>query len=120
MERGTLQLGSILSDEDDAVISAITVAEFATGIRLAHTDIQHDLRQAFLVNLLFVLPVVDYTAEIAERHADLLAHTQRAGRKRGPHDLIIAATAAATDRVLLTTDAKAGFSELPGVSVRII
>ncbi len=39
---------------------------------------------------------------------------------RGPRDLMIAATARATGRVLVTTDTKAGFGELPEVAVREI
>jgi tRNA(fMet)-specific endonuclease VapC len=40
----------------------------------------------------------------------------RSGRKRGAHDLIIAATAVATNRTVLTGDRKAQFGELPGVA----
>jgi tRNA(fMet)-specific endonuclease VapC len=47
----------------------------------------------------------------------LLAHVGRTGRARGAHDLIIAATAAARDRFVVSTDS-AGFADLPGVSVR--
>lgn len=50
---------------------------------------------------------------MAEHHAELLAHTRRSGRRRGPHDLMIAATAHATGRLLVTTDTKVGFGELP-------
>lgn len=48
-------------------------------------------------------------------HARLLAHVRRAGKPRGAHDLIIAATAAATARTLVTFDGKAAFDDLPGV-----
>lgn len=36
------------------------------------------------------------------QNAALLAHVRRAGRQRGAHDRIIAATTRATDRVLVT------------------
>jgi tRNA(fMet)-specific endonuclease VapC len=49
-----------------------------------------------------------------------LAHTRGHGRRRGPHDLIVAATALAAGRVLVTTDAAAAFEELPGLGVRLI
>jgi tRNA(fMet)-specific endonuclease VapC len=42
---------------------------------------------------------------------------RRAGRPRGAHDLIIAATAVATGRIVVTADGD-GFADLPGVSVR--
>jgi tRNA(fMet)-specific endonuclease VapC len=46
--------------------------------------------------------------------ATLLAAVRRSGRPRGAHDLIIAATAAASGRIILTADAT-GFNGLPGV-----
>ncbi len=44
-------------------------------------------------------------------------HVRRAGMPRGGHDLIIAAHALQTERMVLTFDAKARFGDLPGVSV---
>jgi tRNA(fMet)-specific endonuclease VapC len=61
--------------------------------------------------------VEDYDAQVAHAHARLLAHVRRSGRPRGAHDLIIAATAAARDRLVVSADDSA-FAELPGVSVR--
>jgi tRNA(fMet)-specific endonuclease VapC len=52
---------------------------------------------------------------VSKRHADLIAWTRRAGVTRNPNDLIVAATAAATGRELLTLDRKAAFANLPGV-----
>ena len=46
----------------------------------------------------------------------LLAHVRRSGSPRGAHDLIIAAHAVETGRLLLTRDAKARFSDLPGIT----
>jgi tRNA(fMet)-specific endonuclease VapC len=57
---------------------------------------------------------------VAVHHATLLAHVRRTGRPRGAHDLIIATTARATDRVLISTDAQAGFADLPEVKVRLL
>ncbi|GAA4885505.1 hypothetical protein ACFQ34_33510 [Pseudonocardia benzenivorans] len=42
------------------------------------------------------------------------------GGPAASHDLIIAATARATGRVLISTDAQAGFADLPEVKVRIL
>ncbi|WP_423917003.1 type II toxin-antitoxin system VapC family toxin [Candidatus Poriferisodalis sp.] len=46
----------------------------------------------------------------------LLADTHRAGQARGAHDLIIAATARATNRTVVTAD-PTGFDGLTGVSI---
>jgi tRNA(fMet)-specific endonuclease VapC len=42
------------------------------------------------------------------------------GKVRSAHDMIIAATAAATGRVLLTTNASAAFDQLPGVRAEVL
>jgi tRNA(fMet)-specific endonuclease VapC len=42
------------------------------------------------------------------------------GKQRSIYDLIIAATAAATNRILLTSDAKAEFNQLGGVRSEVI
>jgi tRNA(fMet)-specific endonuclease VapC len=47
----------------------------------------------------------------------LLTAVRRAGRPRGAHDLIIAATALATARTVVSADLT-GFDDLPGVVVR--
>ncbi|UQX10051.1 hypothetical protein [Candidatus Mycobacterium methanotrophicum] len=57
---------------------------------------------------------------MAEHHAALLASTARERRRRGPHDLIVAATARVTGRTILTTDRHARFDELPDVNARAI
>jgi tRNA(fMet)-specific endonuclease VapC len=57
---------------------------------------------------------------VAEQHAALLAHAHRKGNQRGVHDLIIAATARATGRTVVTADARARFAELPDVTAVLI
>jgi tRNA(fMet)-specific endonuclease VapC len=62
-----------------------------------------------------VVDVLDYTEATATHHARLIAQVRRSGTPRGAHDLIIAAHAAETGRIVLSRDAKARFAELPGV-----
>jgi tRNA(fMet)-specific endonuclease VapC len=50
-------------------------------------------------------------------HTELLVAVRKAGRPRGAHDLIIAATALSTGRTVVTSD-RQGFDDLPGVEVR--
>lgn len=70
-----------------------------------------------MLELLRTVPVEPYDLEVARAHAGLLAHARRSGQSRGAHDLMIAATAVATRRAVVTGD-EAGFADLPGVTVR--
>ena len=70
--------------------------------------------------MLETVPVEPYELDTAEAHGRLLAHLHRSGTKRGAHDLIIAATAVATSRTVLTTDRNAHFEELPGVDCIVV
>jgi tRNA(fMet)-specific endonuclease VapC len=119
-ERGQLDLAKTAGDDDDVALPAIVVAEFLAGVHLAATEPQATARRNFIERVLGALPVEDYSRRVAERHGALLAHVRRAGTPRGAHDLIIAATALATDRTVLITDIRAGFDQLPGVKARII
>ena len=118
--RGRLDTNSIVSDEDDLAVPAVVVAEFLAGVIADHDPSRAAAQRAFLDSFLVSVPVMPYDTDTVECHAELLAHTQVNGCRRGPYDLMIAATAITTDRVLLTTDAKAGFDKLPGVSVRLV
>lgn len=117
--RSRLDLAAI-ADEDDVALPAVVLAEYLTGVLLDGDPARRAAQRAFLEELLAVTPVVDYTADVAEHHAALLAHVRRVGRPRGAHDLIIAATARATDRVLVSTDAQAGFLDLPDVRTKLV
>ena len=101
------------------MIAAITVAELRTGIELA-TEHHRAARAEFLVKVLETLPVESYDVATAEVHGRLLAHVHRSGTKRGAHDLIIAATAVATNRAVLTTNHSANFQDLPGVECIVV
>lgn len=55
--------------------------------------------------------------DVAEAHAELLVAVRSPGTPRGAHDLIIAATARASERTVVTAEG-AAFAALPGVTVR--
>ncbi len=61
--------------------------------------------------------VVDCDTNVASTHAELLTVTRRRDSTLGAHDLIIAATAKATEQVILSADSSA-FQDLPGIEVR--
>ena len=115
-ERDSGHLNSVIADEDDVAIAAITVAELLAGVELASQS-HRERRELFLEDVVTSLPVIPYDLGIAREHAALLAAVRRARRPRGAHDLLIAATARATQRAVVTADARA-FHDLPGVDVR--
>jgi len=109
-------VGAAIAEDDDVAIAAITVAELRVGVELSR-GAAHVRRQNFVQDILATIPVVDYDLGVAEAHAQLLVTLRRQGRPRGAHDLVIAATARATRRTVVTADETA-FADLPGVSVR--
>jgi tRNA(fMet)-specific endonuclease VapC len=115
-ERVPASFAALLADEDDVVIAAITAAELLVGIELADGQ-RKQRRQAFVDQLLALIPVVPYDLEIARTHAALLAYTRRSGRPRGAHDLVIAATAISHSREVVSAD-PLGFEGLPGLVLR--
>ena len=119
VERGRARLDRVIEDDDDIAIAAITAAELLVGVELADESRRAD-RASFVEDVLATVPVEDYTLTVAEAHAKLLAHVRRTGRPRGAHDLVIAATAAATGRTVLTSDAGAALGELPGVEALVV
>ncbi len=118
-ERARTGLAAVITEDDDLVVAAITVAELRTGIELA-TEALRAARNEFLIKVLETLPVEPYDLATAEAHGRLLAHVHRGGTQRGAHDLIIAATAVATSRTVLTTDRNAHFGDLPGVDCIVV
>ncbi|GGM20503.1 MULTISPECIES: type II toxin-antitoxin system VapC family toxin [Micromonospora] len=112
-ERGTLDRA--LLDEDELAIAAVTVAEYRVGIELADTVSRAADRARALAAIVSAVDVLDYTDATAAHHARLIAQARRAGTPRGAHDLIIAAHAAETGRIILSRDAKARFGDLPNV-----
>ena len=109
-------LDRVIDDEDDVGIAAASVAELLLGVALA--DERHRAsRQSFVEAVLEAVLIIDYDLSVARAHAHLLAAVRRAGRPRGAHDLIIAATAAATGRIVVTADPQ-GFADLPDVRTR--
>ena len=113
-ERGA-PLTAVLPDDADVAVAALTLAELAVGVELASAR-HRSARAAFVADVRRTLPALPCDDRVADAHARLLAAVRRAGWPRGAHGLIVAATAAAWERTVVTRDAGA-FTELPGVTV---
>jgi tRNA(fMet)-specific endonuclease VapC len=118
IERGRLEVDAVLG-ADDAAVAAITGMELLVGVERAD-EAHRQARAVHVEALLASLPTENYTLDVARVHARLAVHAMAAGKMRSAFDMIIAATAAATGRVLLTTDASADFAHLPGVSAEVL
>ncbi len=118
-ERGRGRLDEVIGDADDVAIAAITVAELLMGVEMAEMA-HRQSRQSFVDEVLALIPVEEYTTDVARIHARLMAHVRRQGKPRGAYGLQIAATAAATARTLITMDSSAAFDDLPGVRARVV
>lgn len=116
VERGDAGLDEVIEDADDVAVAAITFAELRVGVFLA--DGRRRLaRSAFYDAVRAAIPSLPYDDAVADAHADLLVSVRREGAPRGAHDLIIAATARASGRVVVSADERA-FADLPGVETR--
>jgi tRNA(fMet)-specific endonuclease VapC len=113
-ERGTVNRSAL--DSDELAVASISIAGYRTGIELADTPERAAERARALATITSVIDVLDYTTTTAAHHARLLAHVRKSGTPRGAHDLIIAAHAAETGRLVLTRDAQVRFGELPGIT----
>lgn len=112
-ERGKIDRTVFRADE--LAIAAVTLAEYRLGIEMADSVERAAARARWLDVVLAEVDVLDYTRQTASHHARLLAHVRRSGRPRGAHDLIIAAHALETGRVVASLDAKERFGDLPGI-----
>lgn len=112
-ERGTIDRGAL--DDDELAVAAVSIAEYRVGIELADTVGRAADRARALTAITSMVDVLEYTEGTAAHHARLIAHIRRSGTLRGAHDLIIAAHASETGRIILSRDATARFGDLPGV-----
>jgi tRNA(fMet)-specific endonuclease VapC len=118
LERGKLDVDALLG-ADDAVLSAVTAMELLVGVERANPANKQQ-RSLHVEAILQTLPVVHYTLDIARIHARMAVFAMASGKSRSAYDMIIAATAAAEGRILLTTDASADFGSLPGVNCEVV
>ncbi len=113
-ERGAADLDDVIDDDDDDAIAAVTLAELTLGVELAAAT-QRTRRQTYVEEIAASIPILPYDEHVARQRAGLLVAVRRAGGPLGAHDLIIAATAAAAGRMVVSADRRA-FEGLPGVN----
>lgn len=95
-------------------LSAITLSEIQYG--LARGDVTLERRQA-LDELIDLFQLEDYPAAAARDFGEIRAALERAGRRIGPYDLLIAAHARHLGAVLVTNNERE-FRRVPGLTVQ--
>jgi len=103
--------------EEDVAISAITASELLHGVHRAKTAAQRHRRQAFVEGLLAQLPVIGFDLTVARLYASLWADLAKRGTVVGERDLMVGATALATDHTVATRDERS-FPGIPGLRVQ--
>ncbi len=95
-------------------LSAITVSEIRYGI--ARGDVSLERREA-LEELLDLFQTEDYPVAAARAFGEIRARLERAGRRIGPYDLLIAAHALHLGATLVTNNERE-FRRVPGLAVQ--
>jgi len=104
-----------------AVLPAAVYAELLVGVQLADGPRRAAARRARIEALVAHLPVVDFSASIAEEWARLFAALSRAGQLIPANDLAVAATASFLGyAVLVGPDDERHFRSVPGLRVETL
>lgn len=106
---------------DEAVISAVTLAELSVGPHVAQTEPERAARQAHLQQAESDFDVVDFDGAAARAFGMVAAALRTSGRKPASraYDALIAATAIAHGLPLYTCN-PADFEAIPQLDVRVI
>ena len=97
----------------DIGISAITFSELEFGVANSKNP---DQNQTALSELVSVLEVASYTAEVAPIYGSIRAALHKKGQQIGPLDLLIAAHSLFLGTVLVTNNVRE-FNRVPGLQV---
>ena len=118
-ERGALDFNEVLARYagKGVAISTITVSQLLHGVLGDKTGAKRHRRQAFVEGLLAQLPVIAFDLTVARVHASLWANLAKRGTVVGERDLMIGATAVATDHSIATRDERS-FPKIPGLRVQ--
>ena len=110
-ESGALELPAT------AAISVITLGELRAGVLIARDEAIAEVRRRRLAAVRAAFLPLPVDEVVAERYGDVLAVARSQRRAVKATDLLIIATAAATERELYTLDvAQARLAEIAGVA----
>ena len=98
---------------EDVGVSSVVVAELRYGAeKSTRPSENHRLLDRFFEDM----DVVDFDSPAARAYGTLRSHLERQGTPIGPNDMLIAAQAVASRRVLVTDNASE-FARVPGLAI---
>ncbi len=97
-------------------IASVTVSELLAGLYRAQSGQRTDLRRAFIETVIKAAPVLPFDLSAARLHASLIDRLRRTGQPIGANDVLIAATAMAHDRWIITENVR-DFGRIEGLRV---
>jgi predicted nucleic acid-binding protein len=101
-----------------SAVSVVTLGELHAGMLLARDEAERDRRRSVIAAVRAAYLPLPVDEHVAERYAELLALARSRKRSEKTPDLLIVATAAATERTLYTLDRKqATLARAAGVPV---
>src|SRR5918995_182983 len=86
----------------EVTIASITASELLVGVHRTNSAARRQQREQFVEWVFNELPILSFDLHVARVHAQLAADLAALGQPLGEHDLIIAATALAHDREVIT------------------
>lgn len=114
-ETGALEL------PEASAMSVITLGELRAGVVIARTEAVANERRRRLAAVRAAFAPLPVDEPVAERYGDVLAVARSQRRAAKATDLLIIATAAATDRRLYTLDrAQAALARAAGVAATLL
>src|SRR4051812_585249 len=118
MERSGGDLLGLLQElgDEPVALSAITASELLHGVHRADSAVRRGRRAEFVEKILATFPVIPFSLEMARIHSRIWADLQAKGEVIGAHDLLIAATALAQDRIVATGNRR-HFGRIPGLKI---
>jgi tRNA(fMet)-specific endonuclease VapC len=111
-----IEIEKVVSPSDDLLLPTVVIAEFLTGIELMKSAKSKISQMQFLMQFKSLAEVLEFT----EIEAKAFASAVQAGTPMSEFDLVVAAHATVESALLVTSDKKARFSDLPGVIAREI
>jgi len=98
---------------EESFMSSITLSELWHGCHRAKGSVLQE-RLRHVRHLQSTIPVLPFASEEALIHSKIWAELEETGKKIGPHDFIIAATALAYDYSVATLN-ESEFKRVPGL-----